>query len=326
MISTRNVLEKLTKEAILRRISELDMFFYYIPSFQTLGRKFMSELRDDGQFPSASVIMYNGRPMYKEFGKGECSQDIFGYVQLKFGVNFYDALKIIANDFNLMGTGKIPTRNFFGQVSEVEIIEQKVKKNIRVKFRKWDNRDKLYWWDRYKISSLLLTEHQVYPLEGYYYGSYWYPSKELTYGYYSHPDKWKIYRPLNEEGRKWPVGNFTKDIFCGYDQLPWLGEKLIITSSRKDMICWRLLNYHSINPQGELNNFDVLFIENLKHRFPNLYLNYDNDEAGIKNANSLLKLFPFLILIYIPEHKDLSDYIWKEGLEKAEVMVKDLMR
>lgn len=320
----KNVIENLDKNSILKRVDELTLFQYYIPSFRQVGKKFTSELRED-RYPSCNVYRKNGRLFYKDFGNGE-SHDIFSYVMAKHGLTFLETLRVIANDFNLLKSNKLPTMKYFGVTGGVEVIEEQVKREIKVKYRKWNLVDKAYWFDRYCIPSKILTEYNVYPLEGHFYGSYWYPAKELTYGYYHHPDKWKIYRPLNDKKAKWPVGNFTKDIWCGFDNLPLSGNNLIITSSRKDTMCWKVLGYDAINPQSEHSEFDVMFVEKLKYRFNNVYINFDNDEQGIKATDQLLKTYPEFIPVFTPEHKDISDYIWKEGLDKTKVLVKSLIK
>jgi DNA primase len=50
-------------------------------------------------------------------------------------------------------------------------------------------------------------------------------------------------------------------------------------------------------------------MENLKSRFKKIYLNYDNDAPGLNYTNNLTKVYNFLIPLFVPEQKDISDYI-----------------
>lgn len=138
---------------------------------------------------------------YKDFGSGE-SYDVFSYVMKKYNLSYYEALNVIANDFGIIKTNSSPTQIYFGSTQGIEVIENKVKQEIKVKYRKWNLQDKEYWWDRYNLSTKILTEYQVYPLEGHFYGGNYYKANEITYGYYHFTDKWKIYKPLNKLGYK----------------------------------------------------------------------------------------------------------------------------
>ena len=63
--------EELTKENILKYISEEDIFRKYIGHNFNLGESFKSPLRDDDDTPSFNVY-YNieqGRVLYKDFGR-----------------------------------------------------------------------------------------------------------------------------------------------------------------------------------------------------------------------------------------------------------------
>ena len=100
MIKSRSSNDHLHTDVILGKISEYDIFMYYIPSFKTLGKKFRSELRED-KSPTVSIVSYNGRLLYKDFGNFEHTFNCFGYVQHKFNCSFISALRIIDCDFNL---------------------------------------------------------------------------------------------------------------------------------------------------------------------------------------------------------------------------------
>ena len=100
MIRSRNSNDHLSKDMILDRITEIDIFNYYCSSFKGFGQKFCSELRKDTR-PSASIIQWHDKLLYKDFGHPEHTFDCFGYVMQLFGCDFYSALRIIDNDFGL---------------------------------------------------------------------------------------------------------------------------------------------------------------------------------------------------------------------------------
>ena len=91
---------KLTKELILSKFSEEQLMEYYlnIPVKKGLVR---SPLREDKR-PTCSFFRNNkGTLMFKDFATGQCL-DIFSIVQQIFRCNYFEALRIIANDFGII--------------------------------------------------------------------------------------------------------------------------------------------------------------------------------------------------------------------------------
>ena len=81
MIKSRNSEDHLSKDMILTKIREIDIFSYYCSSFKELGVKFCSELREDNA-PSVSIIEWKGKLLYKDFGYPEHTFDCFSYVMV----------------------------------------------------------------------------------------------------------------------------------------------------------------------------------------------------------------------------------------------------
>ena len=99
-INSRSSEDHLSKDVILSRITEYDIFRYYCSSFKNINTKFCSELRKDNT-PTVSIIKWNSKLLYKDFGYEEHTLDCFSYIQIKYNVNFFDCLRVIDNDFNL---------------------------------------------------------------------------------------------------------------------------------------------------------------------------------------------------------------------------------
>lgn len=72
-------------------------------------------------------------------------------------------------------------------------------------------------------------------------------------------------------------------------------------------------------------NSENLFItekqyQKLKEKYRTIFLFYDNDLAGITNANKIRKQYPDLKVVFIPrkyEAKDISDFRKKYGKKKT---------
>jgi len=103
-----DVKEPLTKENILEKITEYDIFKAYCPNFQDIDKKFIATLnRTNKEFlPSANITYYRGKLWYKDFGSSDKAMDCFSYIQAKYNASFIQALGIINLDFNL---GLIPS-------------------------------------------------------------------------------------------------------------------------------------------------------------------------------------------------------------------------
>lgn len=316
---------EISKENILSRTSELSLWKYYCPNFVE-NQRFYSEFYPDSN-PGCVVYFNNDKGLYYDFGEPDHSYDIFGYVQRKYNINYFKALQLINTDFNLkLGWFQGNSKYSLGYPGIPSLVQAKdsFKKQIKVKIRDWNNADKEYWKDRYNISSLLLNKYNVYPLSHYWIikqdKEVFITCKSITYGYYF-GGLWKIYAPYAEY--KW-ISNTTKDIIQGYDQLE-LGDNLVITSSLKDVLCWKNSGFNSIAPQSEAQVFNNAVLNSLEVQYKRIFINMDSDEAGKEYALEWLKMSPKLINIEIPEFKDLSDYIENYGFEKAQQLVKDLI-
>lgn len=314
-LTTLGLVTELTPENILNKVSELELWKMYCPLFKS-EKAFCSELRRDKK-PTCKIQLYNGRYFYKDFGNGE-SYNIFGYIQKKYGCNYHEALRIISTDF---GLSKVSSKNLSLVVNTSDYIHApKSSKDIRVKYKKWSKQD-LEYWGQYYITLDLLKEYNVFSIDYYWVDQWMFKGEKLCFGYYQNY-KWKIYQPLSSSN-KWS-GNFNSNIYSGYDQLNHLGDTLILTSSLKDVMVWRIFNYNAISPQSEGQKIPYEFIEGLKKRYERIVINFDRDSAGEKAANLLNREYGFQS-IFTPVEKDLSDTIKVIGVDKTKQLIKELL-
>ena len=315
MITIRNSNDYLHTQIILEKITEYDIFRYYCPSFTKFKEKFCSDLREDNT-PSVSVINWNGKLLYKDFGHADHTFDCFNYVAHKYGCTFYDALKIIDNDFNLKLAPKTSEINFtmgyLGYQRKMPKVEQKLT-IIQKKRRAWNKDDKKFW-SKYFVDNKILRMFDVEPISHYWVNGMRFSCKSITYAY-KFGTKLKIYAPY-EKDNKW-TSNTNKNIIQGYNQLPKKGNLCIITSSLKDVMCLFKLGIPSIALQSEMQMPEEKTIKEIKERFKKVALFYDNDfdnpnNPGQTMAEKICKQHNILNNIIIPESykiKDLSDYI-----------------
>ena len=315
MITTRNSNDHLHTETILEKISEYDIFKYYCPNFIKFNVKFCSDLRKDNT-PSVSIINWNGKLLYKDFGHPEHTFDCFNYVANKFGCTFYDALRIIDADFDLKLSSKTSeikfTMGYLGYNRKIPAFEKKLT-IIQKKKRSWDINDKNFW-SKYFVDTKILRKFGVEPISHYWINGARFTCKSITYAY-KFGNKFKIYAPYEKEN-KW-TSNTNKNIIQGYSQLPKDGNICIITSSLKDVMCLFRMGIPAIALQSEMQMPEEKMIKEIKERFKKIALFYDNDfdnpdNPGQTMANKICKKYDILNNIIIPDDykiKDLSDYI-----------------
>ena len=319
MIKSRDSNDHLHTDVILGKITEYDIFMYYCPTFKELGKKFSSDLRED-KSPTVYITPYNGKLLYKDFGNSEHVFDCFNYVKYKYNCSFVDALRIIDCDFNLglspNTSGKQFTMGIMGYRQSVVPVFDKNPVIIRKKRRPWNQEDAKFW-SKYLVSKKILTKFAVEPISHFWVNSNRFTCKSITYAF-KFKNRYKIYSPY-EDKNKW-LSNTNKQDVQGFNQLPETGERLIITSSLKDVMCLYAAGYHSVAMQSEMQIPDEKLISELKNRFNTIEILYDNDFNKANNpgqvmAKKICDLYGFknICLPVTFESKDPSDLVSTVG-------------
>lgn len=324
----------LTKELILSRFSEEQIMEYYlhIPIKKGL---FRSPLRRDRE-PTCSLYRNkSGTLIFKDFATGQ-HLNVFEIVQTMYNCKFYDALKIIANDFGIIRDSNLPRNP--GKINKNPIkIEDKEMSKIQVEIQDFTELE-LKWWKRYGITPEILKKYNVYsckhvflngnlvaksqqhcPIFGYYGGMIKKDKEKL--------ELWKIYFP-NRKSYKW-MTNYSKDKIQGYKQLPKKGKLLIITKSLKDVMSLSQFNIPACAPNSEVLFIKDSVLKELKQRFENIIVWYDTDLAGVSNLRKIRKQYPELYYYIIPrkyKEKDFTDFYKKYGKEKSKNLLLNLIK
>lgn len=308
MIEVRRVIKI---DDILLRISEEDIFRYYIKNLIELDQAFCSELRKDDK-PTCRVTELDRGFFYKDFATGEF-YNCFQYVMEKFSYNFGECLNKIAFDFNLdFSTDKK------GNLLDPNTVIRKIRKkqvDIKIKSKEHDTKD-LAFWNKFGITKSTLNLYNIKSLEYYWVeGNRFHVKDEYVYAYSYGNYLYKIYQPYNTEW-KW-IGNIKSDIVQGYKQLPFDGELLFITSSLKDVMTLREVGFTAVAPASESTLIPDKFIKELKIRFDKIFIYYDNDSPGLNLAKTASEQYQ-LPYIYHPicfKDKDPSDLYKNQGRE-----------
>jgi hypothetical protein len=277
----------LTKEDILRRVTEEEIFRHYIGDF-TLGKVFKSPLRSDDKHPSF-LISYRGKTLsFIDFAvglKGSC----FDFVMVFFNISFTEALTKISYD---LGLSSLPAN--YQKQQLVHNLTQPQRVIIQIKSRPFSQADIAYW-NSYGVTINTLILYNVKSMDFYWINGKMIAVKpnELAFAYKISPYTYKIYKPYSED--KWV--NNGGSILHGIKQLSDQRDLLVITKALKDVMLLREIGIDSICPASEAQH-----LKDLPAGYNRYLVVYDSDENGIEYAKNTGLDYK------IPPKKDLSDW------------------
>jgi 5S rRNA maturation endonuclease (ribonuclease M5) len=247
----------------------------------------------------------------------------------KYGVNYYEALQIIAKDFEII---KGNNSNLKEKPIQIQPLKETESARIQVQIKNYTE-EELKWWKQFGISVKTLKKFHVFSLEHVFLnGELKFTSSDKCpiYGYYFGKDKngvekWKIYFPLKTEYRF--LNNLSKKVLQGYHQLPKTGDLLVITKSMKDLMAMYEFGISAVSPNSETLFIDDKKLEEFKQRFKHILIIYDNDRPGKSNMAKIRREYPELNYYFLPKYlaKDFTDSIKMVGIEKMKELVNQFM-
>lgn len=208
---------------------------------------------------------------------------------------------------------------------------------VEVRVREWRDYDIAYW-DSYGISLPWLKFGEIYPIShiiitknGH---SYPIPAEKYAYVYVERKDgivSFKIYQPYSKE-YKW-MSKHDSSVWDLWTKIPEKGDKLIITSSRKDALAiWSNTGIPALSLQGEGYIPKEHVVQQLKDRYNKVYVLYDNDFQSEENHG---RMYGKMIAekfnvtqIEIPEKwksKDPSDLVKNHGRKVLREVIYELV-
>lgn len=313
MISTKNIISRLDD------VPREWVFEYYLNLKERLtGQdiKILSVFNPKDKIPSMFIyvdktyLVYN----FKDFSSGLSG----------------DAVALVKNLYNLSSAGHAINKiinDYQEYVSsntvcnKVDLVFHDKFKVVDFEMRHWTNQDADYW-QRFKIGSSLLNSYDVSPLK-----YFTMEKKELDgsitsfrfdkpflYGYFRNDGElYKIYMPKNQNKKFIKVQNYVQ----GIDQLRYDCKYLVITSSLKDLMCFKKLgigNVECIAPDSENTMIGESIINKLMPQYSKIIVLFDNDEPGIKAAQRYKDKYRINYVV-LDMSKDLSDSVKDYGIE-----------
>lgn len=276
----------------------------------------LSPLRKDKN-PSLSIFrLPDGNIGYKDFGTGE-KGIVYDLLSKLWNISIKQVYRRIIDDYS-------PSNTLINKTKR----QRKLRKScttLNVKTREWRDWD-LEYWNKYGVSKEWLEYAEVYPISTLFFNNdkTTIPAEKYAYVYVERKDNkvtLKVYQPYSERF-KW-ISKHDSSVWDLWTKIPIIGDKLIITSSRKDALCvWSNSGIPSLSLQGEGYIPKESVINELKNRYKDIYVLYDNDFQSDVNHGRLygkhLSELYNLKQIEIPDEyksKDPSDLCMNYGRE-----------
>lgn len=311
------------------KVSDADIVRRYL-GVSKMPCSMSSPLRDNDYRPSFTLRERDGVVFYKDFGTGEGGDAVKLMSQL-WHTTYSEALEQIKEDMDSAVPRTSLVRKCSGKVRVM------TGSDMEVKVREWKPWDEEYW-NSYGIPVSFCQWCNVYPVSNIFFaendenGKTYksvIPTDKYAYAFFEWKDgkrSVKLYQPFSKT-MKW-LSKHDSSVWDLWKQAMNYAENvsdeaLIITSSRKDAMClWYNLKVPAICMQGEGYLPKPQVMDQLKKKFRSVYIWYDNDfshktdNPGQDNARRLIKEYPYLINICIPEGwqcKDPSDLYKTHG-------------
>lgn len=319
---------------IFNKVSNEEILSFYL-GIKHCPILISSPLRKDKNPSLGIYYSKKGNICYKDFATGE-SGSLINLLAHIYHLSIHEMLTKIYLDLVLQ-----KTENFIPVSVNTSKLNMKLSSNVidlKIKIRPWKPWD-LEYWNSYGISLKYLILGKIYPI------SYIFfyktngivsvvPAEKYAYAFYEQKDgkiSYKIYQPKSTTF-KW-LNKHSSDIWDLWTILPPKGEELIITSSRKDALClWENTGIPSCSLQAESYLPKPQVIDQLKQRFKNIYVLYDNDytqeiNRGHEYGKNLATTFN-LIQLELPTYlqaKDSSDFFKKYGKKNLQITIRTLI-
>ena len=295
MISGRKK-TKLTIDAVLDRVSEYDIFRWYMPDKSwKINQVTYSPFRQENN-PSFLIGNKHGRLSFIDFADTNRRGDCFTFVKILYNLSSIDdVLKMIDRDFNMGIANGAPTQEYKKIISEYKQPEDLGKRYsmIQVKTRKF-TQEELAYWNQYHQDLQDLRDNNIYSIDKVFLNKSRFPIKdtELRFGYF-YDGHWKIYRPFADKKNKWMPNNVPITMMDGMKDVENC-RIAFINKSKKDYMVMKKLYPHCCAVQNEgMGCFSTENVQFLKDNSDIQILSFDADITGVQNSQQITKLFDF---------------------------------
>ncbi len=314
---------------ILDSVSEVQLLAHYFGVYK-VPCSINSPFRKDSN-PSLGIKTYDDTVIFKDFATGE-TFGIWKALDKLFHTEREETFKRIKKELPYILHTDTPKVKVYNKKNF-----KKTHAYLECKIRKWEQYD-LDFWDDYGISLKWLEFGDIHPISHIIINGknrIIIGAEKYAYAYVERKDgniTLKIYQPKSHT-KKW-LNNHDSSVWDLWTKLPETGENIIITSSRKDALCiWENTGIPTVSLQSETNLPKKKVMNQIKERFKNVYVLYDNDFMSETNHGRILgkKMADTFNIkqIEIPDYygaKDISDLCKLRGRERVKQVINSLIQ
>ncbi len=287
---------RVSKDSILSKISEYDIFRFYMPAKDwKLGQATYSPFRDERN-PSFLISVRGDSINFIDFGDTSIKGDCFEFVKKLYNIpSFTEVLIKIDNDFNLgIGSGESSQdyKRIIKAYSQPEMIARDYS-FIQVKTRNFTH-EELAYWNEYYQDIEDLKANNVFSIAEVYLNKkrIVLNNNELRFGYL-YDGSWKIYRPFSDRKWKWMPNNVPITAMDGKDDITNC-DVAFINKSKKDYMVMKKLYPCCCAVQNEgMGCFSDENVQFLKDNSNRQILSFDSDDTGVSNSKKITDMFGF---------------------------------
>lgn len=285
----------LTMDSILNKLSEYDIFRYYMPTKDwDLNEVTFSPFREERN-PSFIIGNKKGYLSFIDFANTEYRGDCFNFVKMLYKLSTLDdVLKLIDKDFKLGIASGIDTGEY-NKITSLYKQPEITKRNtiIQAITRKFTQTE-LKYWNEYHQDIDDLRRNNIYSIKKLFLNKKIFHLKEdeLRFGYF-YDGHWKIYLPqAKDKKRKW-LGNVPLQYSWGTENLDKNHNSLITKSLKDYMVCRKILPYVTGVQNESLAAFSGEFVQKVKEGSKIVYYGGDSDNPGKQASYAITGAFGF---------------------------------
>lgn len=270
----------LTVHYLLDKVSEYEIYRYYLGHDFKIGKSFNSPFRKESDASFSIIVTKGGKLHHTDFGDSTKRGDCVDFVQQLFpGLTYSQTLSKIAYEFGLDRYSTCPQ----GERVQVNLEPHTAKETLIQVVTKPFNSADIAYWKQYGINETELKANDVYSVKKLYLNRerIMLPTTELVFGYLME-DKWKIYRPLANKKDKW-MTNVPNSYISGMYRIKDGCENVVITKAKKDEMVLSKFVPYVVSVQSE-SEFCITknVIDLLTKTCGSIYINFDSDEVGVQ--------------------------------------------
>lgn len=316
-----------SREEILAKVSAYDILCHYLSPYHNHGKLKQGQnisnpfLAEKQATPSFNIFceLPAHEWKFKDFATsdhGSC----FDLVMRLFNLDFIEAKSKICQDFNLTAESK----TFPKATTPSRIPASQNPPEFSVVQRDF-TKEELDYWLQYGITKDILRRFNVKALsefstknkEGKPYSR---KSDQNHFIFAYDQGNWhKLYKPLDEKKYRFQfLGPKPQNFVFGLEQLPEKGNLVFLTGGEKDVMSLADHGFAAISLNSETAKPTPELLADLKARFAEIVVLYDNDETGLKQSETLAESLGFTKVILpamIEYGKDISDF-FQNGFSK----------